>query len=206
MKVSVSILSEKENYKEAIYKLNNTNADYLHLDIMDGSFTNNKTFSIVESNIISKLINKKLDVHIMSTNLDKIIDEYLSLNPDIITFHIENDNIDKYICKIKEKNTKVGLAINPDTNINIIDKYLDKVDLILIMSVMPGLGGQSFIDVTDKVKYLKQSQNKYNYLIEIDGGINSDTINIVRDYVDIVVSGSYITSKDDYQSAIDSLK
>lgn len=99
MKVAVSILSEKENYKEAINKLNMTDADYLHLDIMDGSFTESISFNIDESKKICSLSNKKLDVHIMSTNLDTIIDEYIILKPNNITFHIENKAIDKYIKK-----------------------------------------------------------------------------------------------------------
>lgn len=207
MKVAVSILSEKENYKEAINKLNMTDADYLHLDIMDGSFTESISFNIDESKEIVSLSNKKLDVHIMSTNLDTIIDEYIILKPNNITFHIENKKIDKYIKKIKDNGIKVGLAINPDTNIDIILPYLDKIDTILVMSVVPGKGGQKFMEsVIPKLKYLKENKDKYNYEIEVDGGINSDTVNFVKDYVDIVVSGSFITNSNDYQESIDELK
>ena len=207
MKVAVSILSEKENYKEAINKLNMTDADYLHLDIMDGSFTESISFNIDESKKIGSLSNKKLDVHIMSTNLDTIIDEYIILKPNNITFHIENKAIDKYIKKIKDSGIKVGLAINPDTNIDIILPYLDKIDIILVMSVVPGKGGQKFMkEIIPKLEKLRKLQKDYFYEIEIDGGINDDTIFLVKDYVDIIVSGSYITNSINYQDSINNLR
>ena len=207
MKVAVSILSEKENYKEAINKLNMTDADFLHLDIMDGSFTESISFNIDESKEICSLSNKKLDVHIMSTNLDTIIDEYIILKPNNITFHIENKVIDKYIKKIKDSGIKVGLAINPDTNIDIILPYLDKIDIILVMSVVPGKGGQKFMkEIIPKLEKLRNLQKDYSYEIEIDGGINDDTIFLVKDYVDIIVSGSYITNSINYQDSINNLR
>lgn len=207
MKVAVSILSEKENYKEAINKLNMTDADFLHLDIMDGSFTESISFNIDESKKICSLSNKKLDVHIMSTNLDTIIDEYIILKPNNITFHIENKAIDKYIKKIKDSGIKVGLAINPDTNIDIILPYLDKIDIILVMSVVPGKGGQKFMkEIIPKLERLRKLQKDYSYEIEIDGGINDDTIFLVKDYVDIIVSGSYITNSINYQDSINNLR
>lgn len=207
MKVAVSILSEKENYKEAINKLNMTDADFLHLDIMDGSFTESISFDIDESKKIDSLSNKKLDVHIMSTNLDTIIDEYIVLKPNNITFHIENKKIDKYIKKIKDNGIEVGLAINPDTNIDIILPYLDKIDTILVMSVVPGKGGQKFMkEIIPKLEKLRELQKDYSYEIEIDGGINDDTIFLVKDYVDIIVSGSYITNSINYQDSINNLR
>lgn len=207
MKVSVSILSIKEKLYEKIKMLNNTSMDYLHLDIMDGSFTLNSSYSILESKKIKELTNKKLDVHIMSKNLDTIIDEYIMLKPYNITFHIENENVKEYINKIKENNIKVGLAINPETDIKLVLPYLNDIDRILIMSVNPGMGGQKFIiDSTSKVIKLNEIKDKYNFEIEIDGGINSDTIKYVKDYVDIVVSGSYITNSDDYEKNISELR
>ena len=207
MKVAVSILSEKDNYKEAIEKINKTDADYLHLDIMDGSFTDSSSFSLNESKEIKELCNKNIDVHIMSTNLRKIISEYISISPYNITFHIENEKIDEYINLIKEKDIRVGLAINPDTDLSTIYPYLDKIDRVLIMSVIPGKGGQKFMEsVIPKLKYLKENKDKYNYEIEVDGGINSDTINFVKDYADIVVSGSFITNSNNYEENIDKLK
>ena len=200
MKVAVSILSEKDNYKESIEKINKTDADYLHLDVMDGSFTESSSFSLNESKEIKELCNKKVDVHIMSTKLKKIISEYININPYNITFHIENNDIEKYIDLIKEKNIKVGLAINPNTDLSTIYPYLDKIDRVLIMSVIPGKGGQKFMEsVIPKLKYLKENKDKYNYEIEVDGGINSDTINFV-------VSGSFITNSNNYEESIDKLK
>ena len=207
MKVAVSILSEKDNYKESIEKINKTDADYLHLDVMDGSFTESSSFSLNESKKIKELCNKKVDVHIMSIKLKKIVSEYININPYNITFHIENKDIEKYIDLIKEKNVKVGLAINPDTDLNTIYPYLDKIDRVLVMSVVPGKGGQKFMEsVIPKLIYLKENKDKYNYEIEVDGGINSDTVNFVKDYADIVVSGSFITNSNDYQESINKLK
>lgn len=206
MNVSVSILNEKNNYIDVVKKINNTNADYLHLDIMDGSFTDNISFDIKDSMNISNLSNKKLDVHIMSNKLS-IIDDYININPYNITFHIENQNINEYIDKIKQKNIKVGLAINPNTNIEKIFKYLNKIDIILVMSVEPGKGGQKFIEKTiKKIKVLKKLQNNYKYKIEVDGGINDYSIKLVKKYVDIVVAGSFITNSNNFQKSIDILK
>ena len=143
----------------------------------------------------------------MSTNLDTIIDEYIILKPNNITFHIENKAIDKYIKKIKDSGIKVGLAINPDTNIDIILPYLDKIDIILVMSVVPGKGGQKFMkEIIPKLEKLRNLQKDYSYEIEIDGGINDDTIFLVKDYVDIIVSGSYITNSINYQDSINNLR
>lgn len=207
MQISVSILKEKDNYIEAIKKVDNSVCDYLHLDIMDSTFTAKSSFNIDDFKNIEELTNKKLDVHLMSTNLDKLIDEYSSINPGFITFHVEAGDTLKYINKIKDKNIKVGIAINPDTDIEKIYPYLELVDLILVMSVIPGKGGQEFMSSTIcKMQELKELKPNYNYLIEVDGGINDKTISYVKDYVDIVVSGSYITDSDDYDEKIEHLK
>lgn len=207
MEISVSILKEKDNYIEAIKKVDNSTCEFLHLDIMDSTFTENSSFNIEDFKNIEELTNKKLDIHLMSINLDKLIDEYSSINPELITFHVEVNDTLKYINKIKDKNIKVGIAINPDTDIEEIYPYLDLVDLILVMSVTPGKGGQEFMTSTIcKMQELKEIQPNYNYLIQVDGGINDKTINYVKDYVDIVVSGSYITDSDNYNERIKHLK
>lgn len=207
MKVSVSILNEKDNYINAIEKVEKTGADFIHLDIMDSTFTENSSFNIDNFKNIDKYTNKLLDVHLMSTNLDKLIDEYSLLKPEYITFHIEIPNTMKYINKIKEKNIKVGLAINPNTDVKKIYPYLEYIDLVLIMSVIPGAGGQKFINNTiDKVKILNKEQTKYHYLIEIDGGINNETIKYINTYVNIVVAGSYITNSNNYEKQINNLR
>lgn len=201
MKISVSILKEKDNINEAINKVNDSICDYLHLDIMDNTFTDNYSFDI--NDFLDKKIIKKLDVHLMSTNLDKLINDYAKLSPNIITFHYEVGNTLNYINTIKNKNIKVGLAINPNTSLKEIETFLPLINYLLIMSVIPGKGGQEFIkDVLPKIKEAKLLKNKYNYLIGVDGGINSETIKYVKNYADIVVSGSFITSSNDYNKKI----
>lgn len=197
MKISASFLSIKENIKENISKLTKTDIDYLHLDIMDGKFVSNKTYSIDE---IKEIINydKKLDVHLMVLDIKKYIDDFKCLNPEFITFHYEtNYDIMDLISYIKSLNIKVGISICPDTDVKVLDKYLKYVDLILIMSVVPGAGGQQFIESSiDKINYLKDERikNNYSYLISVDGGINDETIKLVNS--DIAVSGSFITNGD----------
>ena len=206
MKISASFLSIKENIKENISKLTKTSIDYLHLDIMDGKFVSNKTYSIDE---IKEIINynKKLDVHLMVLDIKKYIDDFKCLNPEFITFHYEtNYDIMDLISYIKSLNIKVGISICPDTDVKVLDKYLKYVDLILIMSVVPGAGGQQFIESSiDKINYLKDERikNNYSYLISVDGGINDETIKLVNS--DIAVSGSFITNGD-YEENVLKLK
>lgn len=211
MKVSTSILSIKSNLSDNIKILDKSGTDYIHLDIMDGNFVTNKTWDYSDIKDILKDISTPLDVHLMVSNLDYYIDNFSKLNPNNITFHLEaTDNINKYINLIKEKNIKVGLAIKPNTDINLIIPYLEYLDLVLVMSVEPGAGGQKFIDSScDRIKLLKEIKELYgyNYIIEVDGGINADTVKLVAvSGVDLVVSGSYITNGDNYKERIDTLK
>lgn len=203
MKISASFLSIKDNIKENIVKLTNSDIDYLHLDIMDGKFVFNKTWDILEiKNLIN--YNKPLDIHLMVKDVYKYIDDFKDLNPNFITVHYEVlDDVMMVINYIKKYNIKVGLSIKPNTDISVIIPYLKYIDLVLVMSVEPGLGGQKFImDSVDKIKKLKEL--KGDYLIEVDGGINDSTIDLVKD-VDIVVVGSYITSGN-YEKRIKKLK
>ena len=196
MKISASFLTI-DNI-DNVNKLVNCDIDYLHLDIMDGIFVNNK-------NEVLNITNKKpLDVHLMVSDVYKYIDIYKNLNPLFITFHYEAvTNVLEVVNYIKKLNIKVGLSIKPSTKVEEIIPYLPYLDLVLIMSVEPGEGGQTFImDTVDKIKKLKEL--KGNYLIEVDGGINNSTIDLVKD-VDIIVVGSYITSGD-YENRIKSLK
>ena len=203
MKISASFLSIKDNLKDNINLLTKCDIDYLHLDIMDGVFVNNKTWDILE---IKDLINnnKPLDVHLMVSDVYKYVDEYKTLNPDFITFHYEVDlDIMDIINYIKKFNIKVGLSIKPNTKVEEIIPYLPFIDLVLVMSVEPGFGGQEFItNSVDKIKKLKEL--KGDFLIEVDGGINNQTIDLVKD-VDIAVIGSYITSGN-YEEKIKSIK
>lgn len=205
MKIATSILNAKDR-KESIIKLNNTNTDYIHIDVMDNIFVPNYQLPIKEVNELISFTKKKFDIHLMVENPLQYIKELNSQNIDSITFHIEiKKDINELIKIIKEKNIKVGLAIKPNTEINTLDNYLDKVDKILVMSVEPGFGGQKFIENTpSRIKEIKNKNN--SILIEVDGGINNETIKNIKNIADIAVVGSYITNKEDYNEAINSLK
>ena len=205
IKISTSILSSKDRIN-SIQKLNNTNSDYIHIDVMDNIFVPNYQFPLEEIKELSKYSNKPLDIHLMVANPKKYINSLDIKNIYNITIHIEiNKNIDSIIELIKEKNCSVGLAIKPNTPLNLIDKYLNKVDMILIMSVEPGFGGQKFIEnTTERIKYIR-NKNK-DIIIEVDGGINNETVSKIKDIANIAVVGSYITNKEDYEEAINILK
>ena len=205
IKISTSILSSK-NRIESIKKLNNTNNDYLHIDAMDGIFVPNKQFNIEEINNLKKYSKSKIDLHLMVEDPEYYIRLITKDNIEYITIHIEiNKNIDDLINKIKSLGYKVGISLKPNTPIKEIEKYLNKIDLVLIMSVEPGFGGQQFIETTiDKIKNLRK-KNK-DIIIEVDGGINNTTIELIKSYANIAVVGSYITNNNDYQKAINNLK
>ena len=208
MKVSASFLSSK-NPPIDIRKLNDTDVDYIHLDVMDGKFVKNKTMPFSEMKNIYKFTDKRLDVHLMVSNPSKYISSYASLNTEYITFHIEvEDNILENLKLIKSYGIKCGLAIKPNTEVKELIPYLPFLDLVLIMSVEPGMGGQEFIDdTTKKIEELRNLLNSYNFsvLISIDGGINNNTRDKCN-LADILVSGSYIIASDNFQERINSLK
>ncbi len=205
----MSFLKSKYNLKDTIDKINKTDVEYIHVDVMDGNFVPNISCIYNDVKDVLKNTNKMLDIHLMVDNPIKYILEYKNLSPKFITIHSEiNNNIDDLVDLIKSYGIGVGLSIKPKTSVEFIEKYLDKVDNVLIMSVEPGKGGQKFmdsvvykIDILDKIRKNK----KLNYKISIDGGINKDTIDKVRN-VDFVISGSYICMNDDYQSMIDNLR
>ena len=208
MKIAASFLNIKEPIVEEVTKLSNLDVDYLHLDVMDGIFVENKTYTYEEFYNITRFSSKPKDVHLMVSDVKRYIDEFSNLNPEFITFHYEAvSEVSSVINYIHEKGIKVGMSIKPSTDISEIIDYLDYLDLILVMSVEPGRGGQSFIeDSTKKIEVLynlREKQN-YNYLIEVDVGINDNTIKLC-DKADIAVVGSYIT-KQDYEEAIKSLR
>lgn len=208
MLISTSFLSSK-NLIHDLRKLDKTDTDYIHVDVMDGKFVQKKTMPFKEMRNIYKYTNKRLDIHLMVKNPKKYIDDYASLNTEYISFHIESDeNIEKNLQLIKEYGIKSGLAINPDTEIKELVPYLPLLDLVLVMSVEPGAGGQDFIvKTTDKIKELKILLSEYNsdVKISVDGGINDRTKKYCTD-CDILVSGSYIINGDDLQEKIDSLR
>lgn len=203
MKISASFLSIKDDIKENISKLTNTDIDLLHLDIMDGKFVTNKTFSIDE---IKDIINykKPLDIHLMVSDVYKYIDDFKTLKPEYLTIHYEAcDDIMEVISYINKLNIKVGLSIKPKTKIEEIVPYLPFIDLVLLMSVEPGKGGQEFIKETVS-KLDKLSSLKGDYLISVDGGINKDTIKLINK-ADIAVVGSYLTNGN-YEENLNKLK
>lgn len=209
MKLSVSILSMQydSDIKEKIIKLNNCSIDYLHLDIMDGEFVKNKTWQSSEISYLLPKNCKELDVHLMVNNVEKYVYDFSLLNPKYITFQLEAvANLLETINLIKEKNVSVGIALKPNTSIASLKDYLNLIDLVLVMSVEPGLGGQKFLDSSiEKIKELDniRKKNNYHYVIEVDGGINNETINYCQN-CDIVVVGSFITNNN-YEEQIKKL-
>ena len=210
MKLSISYLSIKEDLKNKLNLLNNTTTNFIHVDIMDGNFVNNKTMDDLKQIELLKELNKPLDVHLMVEDVERYIDIYKVLKPAYITFHIELENnikILETIKKIKELGIKVGISVNPDTSVESLKSYLELVDLVLVMSVVPGMGGQTFIENTfTKLKELNELKEKYNFLVEVDGGVNNNLIPKLKEYnVDMVVVGSYITNSNNYQEKINEL-
>lgn len=200
--LSISILGIKDN-NDKLIELDNLNPDYLHLDIMDGKFVSNT----VDMSLLPELVTSK-DIHLMVEDVKAYVDVYKKYNPEYITFHVEVGNTKELIDYIHSLGIKVGLSIKPGTNLAEIKPYLHMIDLVLVMSVEPGRGGQPFIeDSIERVKELSNIRidNNYQYKIEIDGGINQDTIKLVPE-CDLFVVGSYITSSDNFKERISSLK
>lgn len=208
MKISVSFLNSS-NIPVDLKKLNETDVDYIHVDIMDGKFVPNKTMPFSEMKNIYKFTDKRLDVHLMVQNPEKYVPLYAELNTEYITFHIEvTDKIEENLELIKSYGIKCGLAIKPNTPIKSLVPYLPLLDLILVMSVEPGLGGQTFLSSThDKIKELRALLNSYHSkaLINVDGGIDNKTKKMCED-CDILTSGSYIIHSENFQEKIDGLR
>lgn len=207
-KISASFLSSK-NIPVDLTKLNETDVDLIHVDIMDGKFVKNKTMPFSEMKNIYKYTSKRLEVHLMVDNPSKYIPLYAELNTECIMFHIESsEDIIKNLELIKSFSIKCGLAISPDTKVNELIPYLPYLDQVLVMSVYPGEGGQEFMPSTkDKLKELKELIKAYNLniLIDVDGGINDTILDKVED-ADILTAGYYIINSDNYQEKITSLR
>lgn len=208
MKISPSMLAcDFSQMGNEIKKISLLGADYIHMDIMDGSFVPNISFGpdIVKS--LKKLSLVPFDVHLMINNPDKYIKQFADAGADIITFHLEsNCDIHKTIKLIKNHKIKAGLSIKPNTSAEKIIPYLNDIDLVLIMTVEPGFGGQKFMkNQLEKTKIIRE--NAKNILIEIDGGVNSETIKEIKKYpVDICVAGTYIFKSKDMKQAISTIK
>ena len=197
MKVSVSILSKDIKASDIVKKLDGSQAEYIHLDVMDGKFVTNKTWTFSEIKKITSYSHLPLDVHLMVLNPQKYIEDYALLNTNDIIFHYEAvEDVNEMINLIKNYGLKVGIAISPDTDVEVLYPYLKSVDRVLIMSVYPGASGQSFIEnSTIKIQKLKEEivKQEASTLIEVDGGINDETARVCKEVgVDILVSASYI--------------
>lgn len=206
MKLSVSLLNAEDKNKTT-KKINNTEIDYFHIDVMDGKFVSQLSFPLKKIQEISKISRKPLDIHLMVEDPSLIIEDLKELsNINNISIHIEIDkDINKMLSKIKECGVKRGLAIKPNTDINLLKPYLDNIDIILIMTVEPGYGGQPFIESSvERIKKIKELIEDYNILLEVDGGINDKTIKKIS-LSDIAVVGSYITTSDNMEERINNL-
>ena len=203
IQISPSILSaDFGQLANEIKRLNQAGADMVHVDVMDGHFVPNLTIGPPVIKALKKDTKIPFDVHLMISPVHEYIEAYANAGADIITIHPEATNdLQKSIDKIKELNKKVGLSLNPETKIDVIKKFLAQVDLILIMSVNPGFGGQKFMpEVLDKIKKLKKikEQKKLNFDIEIDGGINFDNCkSAIEAGANILVSGTTIFKSND---------
>ena len=196
---------------DEIELINKSNADWFHLDVMDGVFVPNITFGSPVLNIFKNYAKKPLDIHLMIVNPENYIDKFSSYNPDTITFHIEAvKDISAILKKVKNLNIKAGLAINPDTPIKDLEPYLNEIDMVCLMGVFPGFSGQKFINKTNsRLRDLKNliESKKSKALIQIDGGVDlSNVKELSRLGADILVSGSCIFKSKNPSKIIDSLK
>ena len=208
-KVSASILSVND-LNDTIKELNTLDIDYIHLDIMDGKFVPNTSFTYDQIKKIIEVSEKLFDVHLMVRDVEDYIYHYAMLNTEYITFHYEVLKDLKIIKKIKNYGIKCGISVKPSTDIELIYELLPYIDMVLIMSVEPGRGGQKFIDNSlNKIKKLKDyiKKNNLNVIISVDGGINNNTgVNCVKNGADMLVVGSALINSNDKENFIKELK
>ena len=212
MKVGVSFISSDYDLETTISKIDESSADYIHVDMMDGVFVENANFTVQDLKKMFKNTKKKLDVHMMVCSPNKYVKDFAKMpNVEYLTLHCESHRrpID-VINMIRHTPLKVGLAINPETKVSHIVPLLHHLDQVLVMSVKPGKGGQKFMEeILYKIETLKElrEQNGYHYVINVDGGINEETAKLVKEAgADMVVSGSYVCKSDDYNQRIESVR
>ena len=210
VKIAPSILSaDFSKLGKEISDLDKTNCDYIHIDVMDGHFVPNLTIGPDVIKSIRHFTKKKFDVHLMIDPVKKYIPEFANAGSDIITIHQEiNEDVMDTICLIKKLNKKVGISIKPKTSAKLLEKYLDHIDLILVMTVEPGFGGQSFMhNQLQKISTVKKMIGNRKVELEVDGGINLDTgREAINAGANVLVSGSTIFNSKKYKNIIDDLR
>jgi len=199
------------NLEKEIRKVEMAGVDLIHCDVMDGKFVPNITFGPIVINAVKKITRLPLDVHLMIEKPDDFLDDFIKAGASYLTVHQESVvHLHRTITRIKELGAKAGVSINPSTPVNSLCEILEFVDLVLVMSVNPGFGGQKFIESSlKKIRDLKsiREENNYNYLIEVDGGVDTNTITKLKNAgVDVFVAGSAIFSKDNVTAAALELK
>lgn len=212
--ISASILSaDLLNLESEVKKLERSGVDMLHFDVMDGVFVNNITFGIPVLDQISKIASScmKLDVHLMITEPIKYIDEFYKAGADIITFHLESESdVMETIQAIKRTECHVGISIKPNTPAEAVFPYIEYADMILVMTVEPGFGGQKFMDMSEKIRKIREFADKNEHeelLIQVDGGIDDKTAVTVKTAgANILVSGSYLFKAENMAEAVGKLK
>ena len=203
IKTSISILDcDFNNLEYEINRVNNSNSDLIHIDIMDGKFVPNNTLEKFDMNKISKYSYKNFDVHLMVENPIDYISSFVTPLTDYISIHLESKGIDQSLKSIKENGIKCGLAINPDTKIQKLYPFLEIIDMVIIMSVFPGKGGQKFIENTyDKVETLRNHDK--NIDISVDGGVgSSNSKTLISKGASTLVSGSYLMKSNNINNSI----
>jgi len=210
MKVSASILSARDNLDNIVNELDKLDIDYFHIDVMDNEFVPNTGVSYEEALYVSNHTDKLLDIHLMVNDISSYIYNYSMLNTEMITFHYEAMKDIKIIDKIKSYGIKCGISIKPNTDIELIYDLLPNIDLVLVMSVEPGFGGQKFIDSSlEKIEKLRKKIDELNLdvLISVDGGININSADsCIGKGADILVIGSALTNSENKDELINIVK
>jgi ribulose-phosphate 3-epimerase len=212
MKIAPSILSaDFGKLADEVKAVCDAGADLVHVDVMDGHFVPNMTMGPMIVEAVKKASSIPLDIHLMVENIPFFVDMYAKIKPEFISFHVEEEkHINRVIQQIRSYDIKPAVVLNPATPVSFLEYIVADVDMVLLMSVNPGFGGQKFIpSVFDKIKELKELASKKNpkLLIEVDGGVNDKNASLLKEAgADILVAGSYVFKSDDYKKAIESLK